>query len=244
VQQQLAALSEYIKDGLSETMWETVQQQGIPPAGFADAHSALDQHHAPDAATAGSQGPNSHHQQQQSSVADALQQLMRVCKLLHSHKLPHDVVTSALQLLQHSPAVLWDTCTQLARHNLQELTSQLDEAEREMLAPLHWPGSSAAGAGAQHALVQHKSDQQQLVAYGNTGSSGGGGKHKLPWASGLSLPCAAAMQVRHIRFLNFQLHTPSHNLPILPPKVQRKGFCTTSFAPLLGGVSLSSGHVR
>jgi hypothetical protein len=201
VQQQLAALSEYIKDGLHATVWETVQQQGIPPAGFADAHSALDQHHAPDAATAGSQGANSHHQQQQSSVADALQQLMRVCKLLHSYKLPHDVVTSALQLLQHSPAVTWDTCTHLARRNLQELTTQLDEAEREMLAPLHWPGSSAAavGQGSQQGLVQHKSDQQQLVVYGNIGSSGGGSKHKLPWASGLSLPCAAAMQVRQER---------------------------------------------
>lgn len=161
-------------------MWETVQQQGIPGT-LSDFHKQPDQ--------------QQQLQQQQgavSSTAESLQQLLKVCRILQGYKVPTDVTASALQLLQHPPSLLWDICNQLAQQNLTELTARIDVAEREMLAPLHWPGSTGSSsiAGQLHGgFLQHKPDQQQMVMYIDTGS-----KYKLPWASGLSLPSAAALQ--------------------------------------------------
>lgn len=183
-------------------MWDVVEQQGMPVAG-ADLQQQVDQHanHSANqqlqlaAAGPASSSGSAQQEQQQSTAggtAEALQQLLRMCKLVHDFKLPPDVLTSALQLLQHPPSLLWDTCAQLAHQNLLELTARLDEAEREMLAPLHWPGSGISSS-MQLALLQHKPDQQQqLGVYGDCTSHGS--KYKLPWASGLSLPTAAAMQ--------------------------------------------------
>jgi hypothetical protein len=180
-------------------MWETVQQQGIPGT-LADLKLHPDQQQ-PLGGTHDPQRQLSTQQQQQqqqqgavSLTAESLQQLLKVCRILQGYKVPTDVTTSALQLLQHPPSLLWDVCNQLAQQNLAELTARIDVAEREMLAPLHWPGSTGSSSSSitgqlQAGLLQHKPDQQQLVMYTDTGS-----KYKLPWSSGLSLPSAAALQ--------------------------------------------------
>jgi hypothetical protein len=202
VQQQLASLSSNIKKGLHQTLWKVVQQQGLPLAG-ADLQQQTDQQQTPDtnrqlAASGlisinGSSSINGSISQQQGaadSTTAGLQQLLRLCKLLQGYKVPPEVLTSALQLLQHPPSLVWDTCTQLAHQNLLELTARINEAEREMLAPLAWPGGNVS-TSMQQVLLLHKPDQQQqqLALYGDCAS-----KHKLPWASGLSLPSAVALQ--------------------------------------------------
>lgn len=193
VQQQLAALSSSIKEGLNQTMWETVQQQGIPMAESDLQHPADQQPLALSATGSVSSlsGSSAQHDQQQGgdSTFEGLQQLLQLCRLLQGYRVPADVLTHALLLLQHPPSLLWDACTQLAHQNLLELTAHLDEAEREMLAPLHWP-SPAMSASQQHSRPDQQ-PQQQLVPHSDCcGSS----KHRLPWASGMSLPSAAALQ--------------------------------------------------
>lgn len=202
VQHQLALLSSNIKEGLNQTLWDVVQQQGIPLAG-ADLQQQTDQQQTSDVnqqqqltASGSINSINGSSSQQQQGAADStaadLQQLLRLCKLLQGYKVAPEVLTSALQLLQHSPSLVWDTCAQLAHQNLLELTAHIDEAEREMLAPLAWPGGNVS-ASMQQALLPHKPDQQQqLAVYGDCASSSS--KHKLPWASGLCLPSAAALQ--------------------------------------------------
>lgn len=194
VQQQLAALSSSIKDGLNQTMWDTVHQQGIPMAGSDLQHPADQQPLAlPATGSVSSLSGSSAQQDQQQgggSTVEGLQQLLQLCKLLQGYRVPADVLTSALLLLQHPPSLLWDACTQLAHQNLLELTAHLDEAEREMLAPLHWPGRGMS-ASQQHSSRPDQQPQQQLVPHSDCcGSS----KHRLPWASGMSLPSAAALQ--------------------------------------------------
>lgn len=129
----------------------------------------------------------SSHQQQQSCAAAAgvLQPLLGLCKLLHAYQLPPDISEAALQLLQVNPSIVWDTCTQLAHHNLMELTAQLDEAENAMLAPLHWPGSGSHTIPQSAANHQDKPDQQQLVIASNYGFGSTVSKYQLPWSSGL-----------------------------------------------------------
>jgi hypothetical protein len=195
VQQQLAALSSSIKEGLNQTMWDTVQQQGIPMAG-SDLQDPADQQllALPGIGAVSSiSGSSTQHQDQQqagSSTAEGLQQLLQLCKLLQGYRVPPELLTSALLLLQHPPSLLWDACTQLAHQNLLELTAHLDEAEREMLAPLHWPGR-AINNTQQHSRSDQHPQQQLVPAHSDCcGSS----KHRLPWASGMALPSAAALQ--------------------------------------------------
>lgn len=210
VQQQVAALSTAIKNGLQQAVHDALThptsllvgldlQQQQDQTVQCDAAGSIMQRAASPAPGNSTHGNKASQQQQQGqSSASVLQELLQLCRLLRNCKLAPDATCSAVQLLQHSPSLLWDVCAQLAQQNLLELTARLDEAQREMLAPLHWPGSGQQQQ--QHVQLQYKADQQQLVAY--SGSSGGHGSssshRRLPWSSGLSMTATAALQQRGV----------------------------------------------
>lgn len=211
--QQLASLSSSIKEGLEQAMQYAVEQQQYIPGGGSD----VDLVHNPDQQLMLSQGGAG--QPPSEDMAEAVQQLLRLCRLLQAYRLPDDLTPPVADLLQHPPGLVWDSCAQLAHQNLQELTAQLDEAERHMLAPLHWGGAgvgAGVGSGDRYQALAWKPDQQQqqgqivpTSAYGGCGgadaisthtnsSSHKSSKHQLPWASGLNISSssysAAAMQ--------------------------------------------------
>jgi len=177
MQQHLAALTNSIKEGLHQAVRDTADH-GIQ-FGVTDLQQQQDQHQQ-QLCRAGSSSDTGMLAQQQgaTTTADNLQQLLQLCKLLHSYRVPPGVFTSALQLLQTPPSVLMEACAHLAQQNLLELTARLDEAEREMLAPLHWHAGTSSSSGG---LDQKQKPDQQLVSYSSSSNS----KHKLPWASGL-----------------------------------------------------------
>jgi hypothetical protein len=114
-------------------------------------------------------------------VSAGLQQPLQRCKLLSAFRLGDDVKAAALALLQEPPGALWSCATSLAAQSLQEVSTLLDQAEGEMLAPLGWP---LAGQGAaDDDSAQHPDQQRRL---------GAPSKHRLPWASGVSTVIAAA----------------------------------------------------